>query len=82
MKVTYPAIAHLEDNSYWVEFPDLAGCFSSGDTLPDAISNAEEALRLYISSLRDRNLDVPPPSKRFVAAKIENEIVVSVELRQ
>ena len=62
MKTAYPAIIHAEDEGYWVEFPDLEGCFSDGDTLADAASNASEALGMYICSLMERNIDVPRPS--------------------
>ena len=62
MKTAYPAVFHLEDNAYWVEFPDLKGCYSDGDTLAEAVSNASESLGLYICSLMERNLEVPKPS--------------------
>ncbi len=63
MKTAYPAIIHLEeDNGYWVEFPDLEGCFSDGETLADAASNASEALGMYLCSMMERNLDIPRPS--------------------
>ncbi|WP_169515455.1 type II toxin-antitoxin system HicB family antitoxin [Anaerovorax odorimutans] len=29
----YPAIFHKEDNSFWVEFSDLGGCQSCGNSL-------------------------------------------------
>lgn len=62
MKMAYPAIIHSEDGRYWVEFPDLNGCFSDGDTLADAASNAEEALGAYLCSLMERDMPVPSPS--------------------
>ena len=62
MKTAYPAIIHEEDGAFWVEFPDLEGCFSDGDTLADAASNASEALGMYICSLMERNIEVPHPS--------------------
>ncbi|MBR1711018.1 MAG: type II toxin-antitoxin system HicB family antitoxin [Clostridia bacterium] len=62
MKTAYPAIIHAEDGSFWVEFPDLEGCFSDGDTLPDAISNAADALGGYLCSLMDRQIDIPKVS--------------------
>ena len=49
-KISYPAIFHEDDNSYFVEFPDLKGCFSSGDTIESAFENAKEALGLYLDS--------------------------------
>lgn len=62
MKIAYPAIIHEEEGSFWVEFPDLEGCFSDGDSLPDAVANASDALGGYICSLMDSDLPVPEAS--------------------
>lgn len=50
---TYPAIFNFEDNQYWVEFIDLVGCFSSGNTLSEAMENAKEAMGLYLEGLEE-----------------------------
>ncbi len=55
----YPAIFHLEDGSYWVEFPDFDGCFSDGETLEDALVNAQEALGAHLGSLLDSKQTLP-----------------------
>ena len=34
----YPAIFH-EEETYWVEFPDLKGCVTEGSTLEEAMEN-------------------------------------------
>jgi len=62
MKTAYPAIMHEEDHAFWVEFPDLEGCYSDGDTLADAAVNAEEALGAFLASLAERNIPAPPPT--------------------
>ena len=62
MKSAYPAIIHAEGGSYWVAFPDLEGCFSDGDTVAEAASNAEEALGLYLCSLIERDIPLPAPT--------------------
>ena len=62
MKTAYPAVIHEENGSFWVEFPDLEGCFSDGNTLADAISNASDALGGYLCSLMDRDITFPPAS--------------------
>mgnify|MGYP002624316466 CR=1 FL=1 len=59
MKAAYPAIIHEEDGGYWVEFPDLDGCFSDGESLPEAIGNASDALGGYLCSMMDRGLTIP-----------------------
>ena len=48
IKKTYPAIFYKENNSYWVEFPDLEGCLTNGETMELAFKNAKEALNLYL----------------------------------
>ena len=62
MKVIYPAIFHHEDNSYWVDFPDLKGCQSFGDTISDTLAYAKEALSAYCVTMLEQNKDLPKPS--------------------
>ena len=59
----YPAIFHYEENGYWVEFPDLPGCVTEGNSLPEVVAEASSALGGYLCSMMDRNLDLPTPSK-------------------
>lgn len=62
---TYPAHIWKEENStYSVEFPDLPGCFSSGETLTDAKIHAAEALTVYLESLDSRSLSIPEASSQ------------------
>ena len=62
MKVVYPAIFHKEDNVYWVEFPDLEGCQSYGDTEQETLDNASEALAAYCATFLDQGKTLPKPS--------------------
>lgn len=62
MLFAYPALFHKENNSYWVEFPDLIGCQSFGSTLNETIEFAQEALSSYILTLIDENKPLPSPS--------------------
>lgn len=62
MLKVYPAIIHEENGGYWVEFPDLEGCQTQGDTMEEAMAMAQEALGLYLVSLMERNLTIPAPS--------------------
>ena len=61
MKI-YPAIFHYDDGGYWVEFPDLEGCFSQGETMAEAVSEASNALGAYLASLIERGISFPEPS--------------------
>lgn len=62
-KSIYPAIFHQdEDGGYWVEFPDLLGCVTEGDTLEEAMAMAEDALGIYLSTCKEKGEQVAPPS--------------------
>jgi predicted RNase H-like HicB family nuclease len=63
MKTAYPAIIHTDSDGIWVEFPDLDGCFSDGETVADAVTNAQDALGAYLCSLLDRNITPAAPSE-------------------
>ena len=58
----YPAIFHKENGAYWIEFPDLEGCNTCGNTFEDAMKMAQEALGLYINGLYENELNIPTPS--------------------
>jgi len=62
MMFVYPAIFHQEDNAYWVEFPDLPGCQSFGDTLPETMAEAQEALAAYVLTLLEQGKPLAQPS--------------------
>ncbi|MCD4785976.1 MAG: type II toxin-antitoxin system HicB family antitoxin [Candidatus Eremiobacteraeota bacterium] len=70
----YPAIVHEESDGYWVEFPDLKGCVTEGDTMKELIENGEDALSLYLGVLFDDGMEIPEPS----SFKADNIIYVSV----
>lgn len=57
----YPAIFHNEDG-YWVEFPDLEGCNTCGESFEETMEMAQEALGLYIASLIENQQTIPKPS--------------------
>ena len=61
MTTVYPAIIH-EEEGYWVEFPDLSGCFTNGSTLEETMEMAREALGLYLVSLIEHRQEIPVPS--------------------
>ncbi|MHB1529506.1 MAG: type II toxin-antitoxin system HicB family antitoxin [Acidiferrobacteraceae bacterium] len=46
---------------YGVVVPDLPGCFSAGDTLDEALSNAKEAILLHLEGLMEVQSPVPSP---------------------
>ena len=61
-KMIYPAVFHQEDDSYWVEFPDLEGCQSYGDTLEEVHEGAKEALAGYLVVMLEQGKNINPPT--------------------
>lgn len=60
----YPiAIEPGTDTAAWgVVVPDLPGCFSAGDTLEEAMIEAENAITGWIETALDAGQDIPAPS--------------------
>jgi antitoxin HicB len=66
-ELDYPfTIRPLNDadgGSYLIEFPDLPGCMSDGDTIDQAIANGADALRGWIAAMQEAGRPIPPPPK-------------------
>lgn len=62
MKYVYPAIFHKDSSGYSVEFPDLEGCYTSGNSLAEAIEMAEDVLALVLYDKEENNEPIPNPS--------------------
>lgn len=60
----YPVAIEIGDETtaYGVIVPDLPGCFSAGDTLDEALTNAEEAAGAWIDASLDLGGAIPAPS--------------------
>ena len=60
----YPiAIEPGTDVTAWgVVVPDLPGCFSAGDTMEEALIQAEEAVTAWIETILDAGQAIPQPS--------------------
>jgi predicted RNase H-like HicB family nuclease len=60
----YPIAIETGDarHAYGVVVPDLPGCFSAGDTLDEAMTNAQEAILLHLEGLLDEDKTFPKPS--------------------
>ena len=76
-KYFYPAVFHEEDGGYWVEFPELPGCVTQGDTFEEAYEMAAEALGLYLEM--ENGFKYPDTSKINMAELDKNSCIVMVE---
>ena len=58
----YPAIFTKEETGYSVQFPDIKNCFTDGDTLIEAMTNAEDALCLVLYTMEKHHDHIPAAS--------------------
>lgn len=61
-----------EDGDIIVDFPELRGCVAHGETLPEALKNAEEMKQLWLDSARDHEEELPKPMSSDEFADFSN----------
>lgn len=58
----YPVVIHKDpDSDYGVTVPDIPGCFSAGETLDEALSEAVEAIECHLEGLLMDSEPIPAP---------------------
>jgi predicted RNase H-like HicB family nuclease len=63
-KYAYPAIFVKEDSGlYAINFPDLQGCYTSGENLIDAFEMATDVLAFKLRDMENDGEIIPPPSE-------------------
>jgi len=61
MERTYTVVLLKEDvGGYSVMIPALPGCYTQGETVPEALDMAKEAVQCHIASLEKHGEPVPP----------------------
>lgn len=68
-KYIFPAVFTLDKNDpnypngvYLVNFPDLEGTYTDGETLEEAYDMAEDVLATMLLCMKEQNKDIPPMS--------------------
>ncbi len=60
----YPAyFRRVASGGYSVDFPDLPGCVSAGDSLEETLSMAREALSLHLYGMAEDGDAIPAPTE-------------------
>lgn len=55
-----------EDDAFIVEVPELPGCMADGETVSEAIANAEIVIGEWIEVARERGQEIPEPRGRLL----------------
>lgn len=81
MLYTYPAVfTPMEDESgYYIRFPDLDGCITTGEDLPDAVEMASDALAVWLCAQEDHQVLIPAPTSPKAVHIEENEICTLIQ---
>lgn len=57
-----------DDSAFIVEVPELPGCMADGETIGDAIANAEVIIREWIETAMQRGQEIPEPKGKLIYA--------------
>ena len=59
---TVRPLSEEEGGGYLVEYPDIPGCMSDGETIEEAIRNGREALRDCVAVFAESGRQLPKPA--------------------
>lgn len=76
----YPALIDGETGAYGVVFPDLPGIVAMGESLDEALVNAEEALRDCAVEAKNDGIEIAAPSAIEDVVVPSGSALVSVPL--
>lgn len=77
MRLIYPACFYPNEDGYTVVFPDLPGCVTEGDTLPEAMDMAIDAASGWLLGEVEENKQLPKATniKNVIPNEYENGFV-------
>lgn len=70
MKYVYPAIFTPSPEGYEVVVPDLPGCFTYGESLPDALEMARDAVEMWLWAAENQKDAIPPATNPAEIARL------------
>lgn len=66
MDRTYTVVLLREEvGGYSVVVPALSGCFTEGDTVPEALNNAREAIQCHVGAMEQDGDTIPEDVSTF-----------------
>lgn len=65
---TIRPLAAEDGGGFLIEYPDLPGCHSDGETVEQAIAGGRDAVRSYLASCRKHGDPVPKPGAPAAAS--------------
>jgi len=78
-KYLYYAIFEPEDGGYNVTFPDLPGCITCGDDMPDALYMARDVLEGWMIGVEDGSEPIPSSTEPANIIISEGSLLIPIE---
>ena len=78
--IRYPALIDGDEGAYGVVFPDIPGVGAMGDTVDEALLNAEDALRDYATEAERDGEELATPSPFQTVETPKGNQMVSIPL--
>lgn len=79
--LTYSAVLEpAGEGAYSLFFPEMPGCYSTGEDLNDALVNAKESLELHYYGLVNDKEEIPRPTGKLSQEDIEGCIVCPITI--
>jgi antitoxin HicB len=60
-RITIRPLSKEEGGGYLVEYPEIPGCMSDGETIEEAVANGREALRDCLDVFKESGRKIPKP---------------------
>lgn len=77
---------YRDEDCYSVEFPDVAGAATYGETLKEALAMAKDALNLVLASMAEDGLPLPKSKIRkgpsYYPVEVKTSILAAAQIRQ
>ena len=59
--ITVKPLSEEDGGGFLISFPDLPGCMSDGETIEEAMTNAEDALNCWMQAQKEAGKSIPRP---------------------
>ncbi|MEC0370030.1 type II toxin-antitoxin system HicB family antitoxin [Paenibacillus chibensis] len=79
-RYVFPAVFDYADDGISVEFPDLSGALTSGNSDEEALYMAKDCLALHLYGMEEDGDDIPEPTRVPDVAVEPNQTVVLIDV--
>lgn len=79
-RYVFPAIFDYADDGISVEFPDLPGAYTCGDTDEEALYMAKDCLELHLYGMEEDGDTIPEPTPVSELPQMPKKVVVLIDV--